>query len=539
MKRSKLLVLTTVVLAMLMLFTACGKSGDNRLKDILLDDATYTDSAPSYTLSEKVSDLTDASVASQSGELVCFTKSDADDYTKTKYFVYNVATGSIVWSDTQTATYAVDVDLNRVDCYAYTENECSYFVVTTVTTSETEGVKPVTATTLYTNAGEKVVTVDRAVSADNVSDLIYVDGKMYHVAEDGKIAYAFDYSPLADIPSIETKYNDQYYELDEEFVAVYDNELKFVSKYRLPVHLEDDGEVTAFVMLENGNMFLQYMYVADTYSDDYDLIMDEDGKQVKYMVATQLINVKKGTAKEIDCEYVFEYAMNMIESADEVKEAGIDAEKIPVYGVAYLIENKRLADERALIVENSGKCKELGTLNGDQIQGFSLLADGCWMVSTQGGEYLVDKDGKIIGDVSNASTFGKFLYADGKIYDAGLNMIYDYGKSDMTIKRSIGDSLLMEDADGQLLLYTGSGDPITLIDKDSEKTFVTTSNSWEGAGYIVLKSGEQYEIYNDVGTKLGTVNDVTGSISSVVSTEKALLVRMQSTDGEAVYYRFS
>ena len=536
MKRSKLLVLTTAVLAMLLLFTACGKPASIPLKDVLLKDTTYTDSTPSYTTFEKISDLTGATVGSTSGDLVSFSKVDTGDPTKTKISVYNIATNSIVWSETQTATYSIDVKLNDVNYFYYQSDAgCSYFVVKTIAPNPDDiTAKPVTTTTLYSEAGEKIVSVNRSASVENVADLLYLDGKMYRATADGKIAYAFDYSPLANLPDIETKYNGQYYELKEEYVAVYDSNLKFVSKYKLPVHIEDGGVVTACVVLENGNIFVQYVYAADAYSDEYDLIIEGE----KYIVVTQLVDVKKGTAKQIDCEYVIDDTMNMIEWADRYKDAGINVEKMPVIGYASRIENKRVANELVVVIDNKGNCKELGTINGNQIDEFEFFADGSWEVYTEGSRYLVDADGKIIGDISNASTFGKFLYADGKIYDAKLNEVYDYYANDLTVKNTVGDSLLLAGEDGLLVLYTGSGDPITLIEKDAKKELVTVSDRWNsGSGYIIIKTGaEQFEIYNDAGTKLDTVNDVIGnsSVGFISAIKNVALVKIYTT-----YYRFS
>ena len=95
MKRSKLLVLTSLILAMLMLFSACGKS-ENLLGKILVDDTAYTDSTPAYTVGEKISDLSGATVDSSLGELILLKKDVADEAGKTKYMVYNLDKNSIV-----------------------------------------------------------------------------------------------------------------------------------------------------------------------------------------------------------------------------------------------------------------------------------------------------------------------------------------------------------------------------------------------------------------------------------------------------------
>ena len=525
MKRSKLLVLTSLILTVLMLFSACGKSG-NLLGKILVDDTSYTDSTPSYTVGEKIADLSGAIVDSNRGALVLLKKDIADEVGKTKYMVYNIETNSIVWSETQTPKLGLNVTLDTL----YVSGETvSYFTVQATTLNpEDATVKPSITTTLYSATATQLASVEGVADVKEIEDLLYFDGKCYRTAEDGSIAYAFDYSTLARIPDIYEKYNDVYYELDEEYVATYDGNLTFIAKYRLPVHIEDDGEVTCLVPLENGNVLLQYGYEADPYADEYTFISEG----VKYILVTQIVNVEKGTAKEIKCEYLIEDAYNMIQWEEE--ETGIDTKKMPVYGEAYLIENQRLSAYRCVTINNKGKITEIGTINGDQIENFYLFSDNRWVVSTENGEYLVDEEGKVVGDISEASIFGRFFYKDGKIYDATLTAIYDYRTNKQTVKSVVGDSLLMEDTDGRLLLYTGSGDPVVLIDKDSQKTYV---DSYSYYRYVILKDGEKLEVYNEQGVLLGTVNDVDGYVSVVASTDNAVLLRMSTPAGETVFYR--
>ena len=527
MKRSKLLVLTSLVLTLLMLFSACGKS-ENMLGKILIDDTTYTDSTPSYTVGEKIADLSGATVDSYRGGLVLLKKDIADEVGKTKYMVYNISTNSIVWSETQTSTLGLSVTL---DTLYLTGDPVSYFVVEATTLNPDDATAPVeTTTTLYSATAEKLATVDGTAEVVEIEDLIYFDGKCYRASKDGTIAYAFDYSTLAKLPDNVAKYNDVYYEWDGEAVTTYDKEFKFIAKYRLPVHIEDDGELLGTVVLENGNLFLQYAYEADPYTDEYTYIADG----VKYILVTQIVDTEKGTAKVIDCEYVVEDAYNMLQWGDEAVKEGIDTKKVPVHGEAYLIENKRLSAYRCVVINNKGKITEIGMINGDQIESFSLFTDNCWKVSTENGRYLVDADGKVIGDITNASTFGKFLYQDGKIYDSALNVIYDYRTNKQTVKSVVGESLLLEDAEGRLLLYTGSGDPVVLIDKDSEKTYV---DSYSYYRYVIIKDGEKLEVYNEFGVLLGTVNDVNGMVDVVTATENAVLLKMYTPAGETVYYR--
>ena len=102
-----------VLLAMLMLFSACGNQAIS-VKSVLNARKEFTDTTPTYTKGEKISDLSGASSPGYDHPLVYFTKQDAEDATKIKHMVYNVDTNSIVWSETASDTLKIAISINNI-----------------------------------------------------------------------------------------------------------------------------------------------------------------------------------------------------------------------------------------------------------------------------------------------------------------------------------------------------------------------------------------------------------------------------------------
>ena len=532
MKHSKLLILTAAVLAMLMLFSACGSQAIS-VKNVLNARKEFTDTAPSYTKGEKISDLSGASSNGYDHPLVYFTKQDAEEATKVKHMVYNIDTNSIVWSETASATFKIAVSINNV----YLEEShktVGYFIVMTEKTSND---KPEITTTLYSQTAEKVASASYKISAQDAADLLLFDEKCYRVAADGSITYAFVYPALADFPNVETKYKDLYYGFGD-YITVYNETLEIVSRYMLPTYTED----YVYVILKNGNVFLQYAYAADEHSTDYTIL--EDGEKI--MIASEIVNAKNGTAKKVKTDYIVDYAINLTQMGIYAAEAGFNTKKLAVAAHVYRIVDQRIAtDECFASIDKNGKISEISWSNNEQILALYRHSEKRWVVETYNHSYLINDKGKMIGDVSNAISFGKHFYASGKIYDDSLTMVYDFRSNDLSVKETIGNSLLLEDQDGALLLFTGGSEPTTLIPKDSNKTYISSSADYcFDNGFIIVQNDKLCEIYNDQGTLLYSVNDIDMEHLAldldnaiVTSMDSAVLLKLTTTSGDAIYVR--
>ena len=525
MKDARRIAFLSLLIAAVMLLAACGRSAYD-LGDLLLDDAAPAE-ATAFTDGEKLNDMAGAAISSIHGDLVLLEKSMADGSAGTKYIVYHLGDGSVVWSETETSyldfyitLYSLTVSDKTVPCFlvqqTYTDPENAAFTQDT--------------TTLYSAKGERIAAADGRMDVEVIEDLIVFDGRCYRAAEDGSILYAFDRTSIGELPSIEEKYNGMYYELNEEYIAVYDDKLNFVSKYRLPKHLEDDIVGGCSAVLPDGNVFLQYIYETDPYSDDYTLYHDGE----KLVVETEIIDAKSGSAKKIDCDYVFDDLGSLFETKKWGKDKGVDLEKLWVIGEAFTIEDRRLASYCGVSIGKGGDMTELGCINGNTIENISLWSQNRWIVYTEDDKYLVDETGRVIDNVTGAISYGKFLLKDGKLYDATLSVAYDCDENNCTVKTAVGDAVLLQDDDGRLLLCKGIGETVVLTEKDSREYYAGGG----GYGFIALQNGETVELYDAQGRLVSIIFDVDSLLSVIESTDRTCLILLEGVTGETVYYRF-
>lgn len=521
MRKLKITAILALALSALLLFSACGGAAIP-VKKILLPDQTYVNENPSLTEITAIADLKDATYVSQSNELYYFTsnaESGVNIYKK--HIVYNVKTNTTVLTLTENATKSISVSLDTLYLYYGDEDaKAPYITVTTtswkVDASELKVGLDSYTVDLYNADGSSIATANRQTTAVELADLLYFDGRCYRLGENGTFAYAFDYSALAQIPNVSEKYGDYYYEFGYTQINVYDEALKFVSSYSLPQY----AEPTSATVLEDGNILIQYIYKMADDASDYVFISEDEinidfGENLsvtvealcKYGLVTELITAKNGSAKKLDCNYLINYADNLADEAESYAKDGIDTKKVPVLATAELIENQRLVDNRLLIIKKGGKITEVDAINGELVEEFYLVANNRWEVECEDRTYLINEKGEILGDVSNAQYFGNYLYFDGKVYNYDLAVAYDFAGAGLRLYSSMDNALILQNTDGEYLLYTGGEAATTIISKTAKLSLDTVQSN-----FYVLRNEEapedvKYDIYNDQGTKLLTIND--------------------------------
>ena len=538
MKKTKLLSLIALTLCALMLLSSCAGASLS-VKDVILKDAEYVSGAdPIYTKAELVSGLTDATYKSYSGDLVYLTATaEVGTDTFEKHIVYNIASSSVVLTLTETKTSDISVSLD----YIYTGNDRAYYFTVKETSWNLENDVKVGndsyKTTVYDAKGTVVVTVNSNVSVYEACDLIYVDGKCYHYAE-GAFAYAFDYSPLARFPDIYDMSDKYYYELDEEYVAVYDKELKLVSKY----NVEFAYDSCDYGLLGGGNVFMQFITEEMDEAEDYTYIEETEGVLKKYTVKTLVINAKSGSAKEIKCDYI----VSDIDGFDEdyFEEIGLNYKKLPNIASVQKIEDKRIVDfYYTATIDDSGNVVLFDKFQDDYVSSIYMVAADRYVVYCENTSYLIDGKGKLIGDIYNASD--GFMVCDGKVYDFDLNMLYDFKAAGYTKfdDASIYDTLLLTNSDNEIFIYTGTATPIKIASKDADQSYYGTLD-----GIVIIKTAgdkDKFTFYNRSGTAVLTIEEnVYIGYSAYsdfyqISYGDAYIIRTKNADGDYVYYRFS
>ena len=553
MKKSRIIALVAVALVAVMILSSCGSSAVT-VKSFIDKKAEFVDTTATINSSTRIPELDGAmGDTTQAGDLVYYViPADIEKSIYEKHVIYNLATGTVVHTATEHLTKNVTIVLDA------TIKGDAYFVET-VRNWQLDGDAVLSGsesyvTTLYSGSGRSVTNVNKDMEAELVCDTVFFNGACYRANEDGELEYAFDYSSLADVPEADYMYKNRYYDLSETYVAVYNNKFELISRYLVPAY----ASYSSHVILENGNVLVQLGYKADALSEDYDLIVfNNEGlsnEGLKIYIDTMIIDAKKGTAKEIECNYMItEEAFNikMYEELGFDFYAGINSDKYPVYANAILIENKRITvdlfDEesnalRVVSIKNDGKMTELELINGEPIFDISMIAEERWMVETvYGHTYLLNKNGKILGDISNGSYRGGYIASNGKLYNLDLEEVYDFGANDLAIEDSTESAIVFEGDDGEIFVYGKDGVLRTLADKDSNTSVWTVSDR-----YIVLEiknndgalgvTKTEYKVYNQDGEFIAEFDN---AVYLDIESDEAIIVYTHDGTLGREYYRFN
>ncbi len=516
MKKTKLTAILALALSALLLFSACGSAG-TPVKNLLIPDQAYTDNDPSLTEITTIADLKGTTYVTQSNELYYFTTTAASGINVyEKHIVYNVKTNTVVLTLTESATTNIKLSLHTLYLhYGDDKGMSSYIEVTTTSWKLNEAEVKIgrdsVAVTLYNSNGTSFASANRSTDAIALVDLLYFDGKCYRLGEDDIFTHAFDYSPLAEIPDVSEKHGDYYYEFEDEYVKVYDATLQFVSAYYLPEY----ADVLSGGVLEDGNVFLQYVYQSADDSAEYTFITEDEiefsfgGSNgtlealVKYNLVTVLVNAKDGSAKTLECNYLIDYTLNAADMSEAyAARLALNTKKMPVIAYGQLIENKRLSSERLLILKKDGVPTEIADINGSKVISFSYVANNRWEIECDDRSYLINEKGEVLGDVTNARSFGNYLYADGKVYNYDLAVVFDYANAGLTLYSAMDNALILQNADSEYLLYTGGEAATTIISKTAKLMLADVQDNF----YVLLNTEApedvKYDIYNDQGVKL-------------------------------------
>ena len=533
MKKIKITAICALALVAVMILSSCSFGGAKDYTDSFAKNDVYV-GAPVLTSSYSIGALEDLSFNNNTDDLFYFSGTVGSDSSRyEKHVVYNMATDRVLYSGTESTTKNIDVSLYRV------YNDVVVFVVREHTWSTDNNGNAKNGSDAYYSVlfdadGYEIARTNTAATAKIAGDTVYFNGACYRVHE-GRLCYEFDFSALKYFPTGAEMYGDKYYDITEGYIAVYNDHFELVSKYYYPGYVEEARSV----VLENGNILVQFMYEADAYGDDYDFILS--GEETKYHIETKLVDAKKGTAKDVDTEYVVMYAVNA-DIYDEEND-GFDRDAFPVMGYGIRIENKRISEKerniRILNIKNNGTIEEFEMIEGDVLSNAIYIADGRWYVATRSRAFVMDSRGDIIFEVTNATRIGKFFVGDGKVFDCDGNQLYDYSVNNYTIYNSGNNpdgAIIFKNSDGDFLFYNGNGSPYLIADVSEGKSVVAVGSSY----FIVRESGNNvktmYKVYNVNG---GFVAEFENNVTHITTTDDYAVFRTTDSEGDTVIYRFS
>ncbi len=551
MKKRSFVVLLCATLAVMLLLSSCATTGSTTLKKIL-DGSQYSDADSVYTKAEIIPELDKAVTSKSCNELVLFSKSVIVDWASCeKLTVYNIDSGKVVYEATSSPTSSYDVDLydlNGDTCFTVVHSEWS------LDESNVKIGRDTIDTALYGADGVKIADTYRRVDAEIAHDLIRFDGKCYRIGENAALEYAFDYSDLNSIPEVLYATEKLYFCEAANGIAVYNGSLETEAFLSIPSY----ANIGAWVELSDNKILIQYSIEVDSHAEKYDYITKtaDTGALAKYDLYTVVFNGKNGKSDEIKFNYVISNTLNRHRIGEKwAKSYGLGDKYDNIVTLAP-IEDKHINDaDSALILaalDSDGSIKQIKNVTDAPAYAevYTMRAVDRWLVrSTDNKEFIVNEKGKVIGETSAANYRTKYMYADGKMYDYDLNVIYDYAKDNLEIDQALDQAVLLRNVDDELICYTASGDTVKLIEKGAKRTLYLAEHN-----YFVIKECSaddkvKFEIYNGAGTLVTTVNptsalwsiDVSEAFSVIATHDGRMILRVAVdtvTTGNAYKYEF-
>lgn len=546
MKKTKLLSLLSLLLLLGMLLVACGGTGADTVEVGDLLDKNAAPMTATYGSITQVDGLSDVSSRGSAGVLYYFTTTvEVGSVQRTKHIVYNAATNTILLTLTDSATLKYNVELLSGYSYELDEEYFCAYVLGSVN-YDYEGDPTGSEVALYTADGTRVDSVtytkdEMQTASRSYSynlDLVLFDDVLYRATNEG-FEVLCEASPFAVLPSItalDEKVGKYYYAAEDGRVTFYDLSLELKSSYEIPAYAED----VVTVPLSNGNLLIQYKYIEDVLSDDYDYL--DDG--VKYQLVTEIVKAKNGKAEQIPCEYLLDNDIDRV--SPELY--GFKEGKVSQIAEAIKITDRRVGEETLLLISEEGKLSEVAPFHGEQVNYITLVAEGLWELETEDHSYLINRKGKILANLSSASCYRSAISCDGKLYDYDLNEIYDYKANGMEYVTSSQGSIVFRKEVGDsyeydYYLFTGSSTLRKIADAQNDD--VSYYGTFNG-GYILRDMSEtttKYVYYNADGSVALTLRNpnswTTNTLSSFAWGETYTLYTAKNADGDTVVYRMT
>ena len=469
--------------------------------------------------------------------------------------VYNIATNETLLTRTDTKSESgssivnvrYTIGLRNLNFYEVDETVTLVFVSKLTVTSTATSTDSVYETTVLTDKGMELVSlsnVNRIEVNEGVwmaADLFCVWGKVYRVSEDGSVNFAFEWSDLKDKPSNLQKAGEYYVARDSNVLNIYDGNLNVKISYAIPTYGYEDDDLGSFGqahVLSNGNVLVQYMVRQDPLAKKYTLIMNGE----KYNLYSVLVQAEKGKTKKLNLDYIIQH----VEFGNNIE--GIN-KKVENVAVAYPVEDKHVdmnpAALKLVSMTNVGKIAgivEKPVVEAFIGEGFWAIARNRWVIgTTDDRELVLNEKGEVVGEISNVDHYtDSVLVANKKVYDFDLNLLVDLQNYNATDIQTFNNGVLFRTNKNEVKIYINN-EVKTLISeseaKDGNRTFTKLSSGL----YMITETNSnnkvKYEIYNESGTRLGTITDNVYGVSVVrVAQDGAVLLSAQTVEDNVTKY---
>ncbi len=509
MKKTKILALAALMLAAVLLFCSCslfenlGKKTDSMQLHEILDGSSFVDTSVVYHSAQRIDELRGAQYTDNNSYFVVFKKRVLDEsayqyYTET--FVYSRQSNSIVFSERETDNTSYRVSLHSL-------NGVGLFTVVTTTYEmkygEIDYDTPTSKTALY-SANGFVAEADYSASVSASYEYILFDGKYYSADADGNLTYALDRPDFGKIPekSIFASNDEYYYVSSSSAIEVYNKNLEFISSYSVPSYVEDQN----VVLLENGNLFIQYLYGVDSFSDKYDIIDTSNYNNTKkYNMVSLLVDPLTGEEKEIDFEYI------IYSDITNNAEVGLNDQISNIVALVPIVDKRidsSIANIQCATISGEGTITLIEGINGQVSIPSDMLNANLWIISTvMDQDFLMDASGNVLAEITNYEKYNNsYILSGGKVFDFSLNEVYNYEKNSMELIRVYDNSILFQNTSNNELVLFANNRTTTLCDADSDCELYANGN-----GSFVIKDSTdsyntQYIVYNTLGNTLISID---------------------------------
>ncbi len=537
--KKKLAALLALSVCATTLMAAC----DNPAKGIYQKE----DEATTYSAMTKLTEYNDFALENSQSSLVTFSKMDEANENKT-VSVYNIAEGKEVYK----TTYAV-----ATKTVAVTLNACGFAVVST--TMDSEGKTTAKNVTAYDLGGTSLVSSDIAkrdfekaeetavvfedVDNDYASDYVQVGTIVYKKStkkgEEGTFVKSFDFDDRT-VSGFKGTYSDgKFIYMEQHGVYTYNDDFTLLHYYEVPGYA--NGEI---YVLDNGCYLVQYQYMVDPYTDEYDFYFAN--QEVKFNTVTEFVNPAKDKVKEIETDYFFAG----FSRASDLEDVEMDGYAGLIFAEAK-ISNKMytpLQHDATLTVTKKGKIEEAPELIKNQKMGredaiVEQFGAYFYVEDILGQGYLLNEKGKVQMTLDASKVVehnAKYMIYNGKVYDSTL--------TEMTLPDSeyepyalLNDYVLLtKTVEGVEEIYKWDGATTTLFAKNNgmTETLEDWNNGYKKRVTNVETGKTTYTYYNAAGTELASLAfDL--MVTTVAAESKAYLytgTEVTDTDSVTVYY---
>lgn len=490
MKKIRFISLAALLLCMITVFASCGAGGILKYVDVDVDaDKPIVNSTK----------LEYGTLSDSRGDLASFVDLSTD---KAIFRVFNVSTNNVVYNKELTLeAYA----LFKVKLYDI-ENK-SYFVEYTYNAGN------ISAAKLYSDSGAIIAESAKDPEYKEICDkMIVFNNAVYMIGKKGDIEKSFDIDEFGyHGSSINISYaGDKYIYFEKsDAIPVTKFDGTFVSAYNIKQHYKIEN----WFVLENGNIVIQYKAMLEDNAKSYDFVEESEDKLVKYDLITEVFNVKKGSSREVDVDFIIDDILNRnnvgFDSSGMVEDFDLNMAEVR------FIENKRVSKTSEFCV--LGNNLNVKSAFSDIVDGGRFaykVADNLFAVPDKYGMVnFVNKSGKLLKSICSDSIEdinSKHIVTDESIYDFKFNKVYDVKGGGYKVE-SVGNDFVIlskETADGTEYSRFSNGTVNVIRAANSSDKYY--GEALYGALYCIKVYGDNgviYNYYNSTGTLVAAYDD--------------------------------